>query len=194
MATDNRRTGARGSSARGGPRGRTGPGRDSRARVPAAAAPEAAQAQRPRLTGRAAILVLVLAVLTVSYASSAKAYLQQRDHLDDLREQIAQRQSSIDVLEREKRRWADPSYVRQQAREIGYVMPGETSYVVLDEDGEPLESEAVLADPSTVGDQTPEPWWADAWASVETAGDPPRDPGTPPATEIDGSEEPGAGE
>ena len=45
--------------------------------------------RRPRFTGRAAVLVLVLAVLTVSYASSLRAYLQQRSHIGDLKQQIA---------------------------------------------------------------------------------------------------------
>ena len=85
-------------------------------------------------TGRAAILVLVLAVLAVSYASSLRAYLQQRAHIGDVKEQIAEQQASIDDLEREKSRWDDAAFVRAQARErFGYLMPGETSYVVLDE-------------------------------------------------------------
>jgi hypothetical protein len=45
--------------------------------------------KRSRFTGRAAVLVLVLAVLTVSYASSLRAYLQQRAHIGDLKAQIA---------------------------------------------------------------------------------------------------------
>ena len=50
-------------------------------------------AAQSRLTGRAAVLVLVLAVLTVSYASSLRAYLQQRSHIDDLKAQIAPREA-----------------------------------------------------------------------------------------------------
>ncbi|MBA3781421.1 MAG: septum formation initiator family protein, partial [Nocardioides sp.] len=61
--------------------------------------------RRPRLTGRAAVLVLVLAVLVVSYASSMRAYLQQREHISDLKSAIAERETSINELEREKRRW-----------------------------------------------------------------------------------------
>src|ERR1700710_2227235 len=126
-----------------GPRGRTGPGRGpgaSRPARPAAARPQAAPAagERPRsrLTGRAAVLVLVLAVLTVSYASSLRAYLQQRSQINDLKSSIAQHEANIDTLESEKARWDDPAYVRTQARErLGYVMPGEKTYLVLGEDG-----------------------------------------------------------
>ncbi len=191
---DNRRTPPRGSR----PRGRTGPGRVTAGRLSrptgaadtADGAPGASRARRtprrPRLTGRAAVLVLVLAVLAISYASSLRAYLQQRAHISDLKSQIAEREVAIDRLESEKRRWNDPAYVEQQARErFGYVMPGEKSYVVLDGDGQPLETEASLSDPDSVAQQPPTPWWADVWSSVELAGHPPK-PSAPPATVIDG--------
>jgi hypothetical protein len=128
--------------------------------------------------------VLVIAVLTVSYASSLRAYLQQRDHIDDLKSQIALRRAAIEDLEREKARWDDPAYVRQQARELNYVMPGETSYVVLDENGEPLQRNSRLTDPSTVARKPPTAWWSTAWQSVELAGNPPK-PAPPPVTKID---------
>ena len=94
--------------------------------------------------------MLVLAVLTVQHASSMRAYLQQRTQISGLKDQIALRQANIGDLEREMRRWDDPAYVRQQARELNYVMPGETAYVVLDENGEQLDGETSLTDPTTV--------------------------------------------
>jgi len=174
-----RRTGrGSGGSRRPGQRG-TG-----RARPLAGTAVAEPETRRPRFTGRAAVLVLVLAVLAVSYASSLKAYLQQRDHIADLKGEIAQTSAAIDDLEREKRRWNDDAYVRSQARErFGYVMPGETSYVVLDERGEPIESRAELNDPRDVLAKPPTAWWDDAWESVELAGDPPKDT-PPPATDL----------
>jgi hypothetical protein len=131
------------------------------------------------------VLVLVLAVLAISYASSLKAYLVQRAHIADLKAEIAETSADIDELEREKRRWRDDAFVRMQARErFGYVMPGETAYVVLDEQGEPVESRAELHDPGEVLAEPPTPWWEDAWESVELAGSPPRhDP--PPATDLE---------
>jgi hypothetical protein len=127
----------------------------------------------------------VLAVLTVSYASSMRAYLQQRAHITSLKEQIAEREASIDALEREKRRWHDPAFVQAQARErFGYLMPGETSYVVLGEDGKPLRTEAELPEPSPALEPAPTAWYDDAWESVVLAGHPPRDQ-APPAEEID---------
>jgi cell division protein FtsB len=184
------------------PRGRTGPGRRPgapRQARPATVRPEAeraatAEPPRSRLTGRAAVLVLVLAVLTVSYASSLRAYLEQRGHINDLKTQIAEHEANIDSLESEKDRWEDPAFVAKQARErLGYVMPGDKTYLVLGEDGKPLEPASQLQDPSTVISTTPTPWWSDGWASVELAGNPPKT-GRPPASEIDGTKKGTGGE
>ena len=132
----------------------------------------AEERQRSRLTGRAAILVLVLAVLAVSYASSLRAYLQQRSQIDALEAQIAERESSIGDLEREKDRWEDPAYVMQEARKRGYVMPGETPFVVIDADGDPL-TDSELDDRSSVGEGESRPWYDGVWSSVKIAGNPP---------------------
>jgi cell division protein FtsB len=173
------------------PGGRTGPGRvgarpgvrSGTGEIPVVAT--AAARRRPRLTGRATVLVLVLSLLTISYASSLRAYLDQRSHIDDLKSQIALRQARISDLEREKRRWEDPAFVRQQARDLNYVMPGETAYVVLDEDGKPLDSDAELSDPATIAPKKPTAWWSTAWRSVELAGHPPEVDEQKPADKID---------
>ncbi len=170
---------------------RTGPGREAAARTLRAPTREAGaeERKRPRFTGRAAILVVVLAVLAVSYASSLRAYLQQRSHIGDLKEQIAERRTSIEELEGERRRWQDDAFVRQQARErFGYLMPGETSYVVLDQDGNPVDTQTELTDPGSVAHQVPAAVYADVWESVKLAGNPPaQEP--PPLSEIDGSKD-----
>ena len=120
------------------------------------------------------VLVLVLSVLTISYASSLKAYFQQHSQIQDLRAQIASSQSSIDELESEKQRWKDPAYVKEQARaRFGYLMPGETSYVVIGSDGKPLAAQATLSDPRTTTTTTPTAWWTAEWKSVRLAGNPP---------------------
>ena len=125
------------------------------------------------------VLLLVLSVLTISYASSLKAYFQQHSQIQELRAQIASSQSSIQELESEKQRWQDPAYVKQQARaRFGYLMPGQTSYVVIGADGKPLAAEATLSDPrTTTTTTTPTAWWTAEWRSVELAGNPP--PATP---------------
>jgi cell division protein FtsB len=126
------------------------------------------------MTGRAAVLVLVLAVLTVSYASSMKAYLTQRQHVTELKADIARSEADINALEREKDRWRDPAYLQSQARaRFGYVMPGETSYVVLGADGKPLQAETTLRPRQEVLAKEPVAWFRTAWDSVLLAGNPP---------------------
>jgi cell division protein FtsB len=189
---DKRRTPPRGSRPRGrsGPR-RTGAARDARpAPGPAVPTPAGGPRVRSRLTGRAAILVLVLAVLAVSYASSLRAYLEQRSHIGELKAQIAERRANIDDLEREKQRWKDPAYVSAQARErFGYVKHGDTPFVVLGKDGEPLDSEAELTDPETIAQEPPRAWFDDAWDSVKLAGNPPTKAPPIPVKRIDGSDQ-----
>jgi cell division protein FtsB len=120
------------------------------------------------------VLVLVLSVLTISYASSLKAYFQQHSQIQQLRGQIAASDSSIARLQGEKARWKDPAYVRQQARaRFGYLMPGQTSYVVMGQNGKPLAAQSTLSDPRTSGSTAPTAWWTGEWRSVQLAGDPP---------------------
>lgn len=128
---------------------------------------------RPRFTGRAAILVLVLAVLMVSYASSMRAYLEQRQHISALRENVAESRANIAELEREKKRWQDPAYIRAMAHQrLGWVMPGEIGFQVIDENGKPLGHQDTLSDPDSVTEANRPMWWQSAWGSVVEAGKP----------------------
>jgi cell division protein FtsB len=121
------------------------------------------------------VLLLVLAVLAVSYASSARAWLRQRNEIADLTAQINASQAAIDDLQQEKRRWDDPAYIKQQAHErFGWVMPGETGYRVIGDDGKTIGSDgSELADPVAPAPADDSEWWRNAWLSVVDAGDPP---------------------
>ncbi|WP_239021748.1 FtsB family cell division protein [Nocardioides jishulii] len=162
----------------------SGPGRSSAAaRGPRTVASRPPQPPGTRFTSRAAILLLVVLVLGVSYASSLRAYLDQRATIESTKAEIAQSEKAIAELEREKRRWSDDAYVKAQARQhLGYLMPGETGYQVLDENGEPLDSVAALADPDEVIKEEPVAWWETVWTSVELAGNPP--PARPTAPKV----------
>jgi Septum formation initiator len=128
------------------------------------------------------VLVLVVALLVMSYGSSLRAYLEQRAHIASVRASIAQSETHIAALEREKARWDDDAYVISQARaRFAFGFPGEIGYRVLDEDGEPLDHEDTLSDPRTLDESGPE-WWEATLDSVETAGNPPRE--TEPADKI----------
>ena len=112
----------------------------------------------------------MLAVLLASYASSMRAWFDQRAHIDELQQQIATNRATVEQLNEQRRRWNDPAYLQAQARQrFGYVMPGEIGYRVIDEDGEPLGGTAPLSEPSTPTDDGPA-WWEHAWGSVTAAG------------------------
>jgi cell division protein FtsB len=163
--------------------------RAAAAAAAAAAPPSAAPRKQSRFTGRAMVLLLVLSVLTISYASSLKAYFQQHSEIQQLKGQIASSESSISALENEQARWHDPAYVREQARaRFGYLMPGQTSYVVIGADGRPLAAQSTLSDPRTSrAGRTPTAWWTTEWKSVQLAGDPPAKPKQQPLKYLGGT-------
>ncbi|MGH3448395.1 MAG: FtsB family cell division protein, partial [Nocardioidaceae bacterium] len=171
----------RASSAPGSGRGRAGrrPSRSAgstrrttRAPDPAAAGTgTGTQQRRSRLTGRMAILLLIVAVLAVSYASSVKAWLNQRSETNQLKAEIAERKADIASLEQAKRRWHDPAYIETQARlRFGWLMPGEKGYRVIGADGSVLaHGSSELSDPAAKPAPKPE-WWESEWRSVVEAG------------------------
>lgn len=144
----------------------------STAREAVPAAPDAGRSARARLTGRAAILLLVMAVLAVSYASSARAWLRQRGEINELSAQIAEQKADIAGLEQAQRRWQDPAFIKTQARlRFGWVMPGETGYRVIDDDGNTLtDGTSELSDPVEPTSPEPSEWWDTVWGSVTEAG------------------------
>jgi cell division protein FtsB len=139
--------------------------------------------RKPRstgLTGRAAVLLLVLAALVVSYASSLRAWADQRSRIAALEAEASERQKAVAELDTELRRWQDPAYVQAQARKrFGWVLPGETGYVVVGGDDALDEASGQRADPAKPETKTPA-WWGTLWGSVEYAGDPPPKPSPKP--------------
>lgn len=155
------------------------------------------RASRARFTGRAVVVVVVRAVLAVSYASSARAWLKQRSDIAALQAEIADRRTAVAELEQTERRWSDPAYIESQARQrFGWVMPGETVYRVIDSDGTVLsDGTSELTDPPGPEAPLPELWWEKGWGSVLEAGrvesSAPPKPERRPATSIGGR--PGGG-
>jgi hypothetical protein len=114
------------------------------------------------------VLGLVLLVLVISYASSLRAWLDQREQIAETRAEIVATRAGIADLERERRRWADDAYVEQQARErLAFVMPGEVGYRVLGPDGESL---AEVHEPTAVATDDGPSWYSTLWASSKRAG------------------------
>ncbi|MGW3512934.1 FtsB family cell division protein [Streptomyces sp. NPDC000994] len=118
------------------------------------------QARRSRLTGRAALLALVLCSLVVALAYPMRQYVTQRADIADLQRQKRQAQQRVEQLRDLKARWQDDAYAEQQIRQrLHYVKPGETGYVVVD----PGPAERSRAERGTAH----RPWYANVWDGVD---------------------------
>jgi hypothetical protein len=104
--------------------------------------------------------------------------LRQRSEINQLTSDIEAQRASIADLEQEKRRLNDAAYIKKLARErFGWVMPGETGYRVIGDDGEVItDSGPGLSEPVDSSTSTGSEWWDTAWGSVEAAG---QEPGVP---------------
>ncbi|MFD7403175.1 septum formation initiator family protein [Streptomyces sp. NPDC059866] len=118
------------------------------------------QARRSRLTGRAALLALVVCSLVVALAYPIRQYVAQRAEIADLQRQQEQARQRVEELRDLKARWQDDAYAEQQIRQrLHYVMPGETGYVVIDPDAaEQSHADSGAAD---------RPWYANVWDGVD---------------------------
>lgn len=161
---------------RGGsrPRGTEPAGRPARAGGPRDTGADATPPRRVSLTGRAAVLALVLGVLAVSYAYPLRAWYDQSRERAELRSEAERLEAEVDELETQLRLWDDPAYVEAQARDrLGYVLPGEVGYVVVDDTGEPETELGPDGLPVLVEGE----WYSRLWTSIEAADGPPTEAG-----------------
>lgn len=118
------------------------------------------QARRSRLTGRAALLALVLCSLIVALAYPIRQYVSQRAEISDLERQQARARQRVEQLRDLKARWQDDAYAEQQIRQrLHYVMPGETGYIVIDPDA----AKQARADLGAAD----RPWYSNVWDGVD---------------------------
>ena len=119
---------------------------------------------------RAAVLVVVLAMVVMSLAVPLRSWLRQGDENAALAADVAAREQRIAELQDEVSRWKDDAYVEKQARErLHWVYPGETSYIVM---GAQEEQQQELAPPT--GDSGS--WYERLWQSYEESAQPAESP------------------
>ena len=122
------------------------------------------QRVRPALTGRAAILALVVCVIALSLAYPLREYVVQRAQIAQLQEERAHIEENVEDLEQRSSELSQEEYVEREARtRLHYQYPGETAYIVVRPDAD--------ADADAEGEPE-EPWFSQLWRSVEEADDP----------------------
>ena len=115
-----------------------------------------------RLTGRAALLAVVICVIALSLAYPVREYIAQRRQIDQL---LAEQQSisaQVKSLQAQQQRLRDPAYIEQQARDqLHMCMPGEKCYVIVGNSAPPDS----VQQPA----RTAAPWYSRLWQSVKRA-------------------------
>jgi cell division protein FtsB len=125
---------------------------------------EQTNAIRPVLTGRAVLLVVVLAMLVLSLAVPARTVFAQRAQISGMRADNAAIAAQVASLQAEKDRLADPVYVQSLIRQqLHYVLPGQVGYFVLEPDP------AAVSTSAPAGVTATSPWYDRLWSSVQEA-------------------------
>jgi cell division protein FtsB len=134
---------------------------------------EAAEQQSEQRLGsaarRAAILAVVVCVLTLTIAGPVRTYFAQRAEMKQLSDAEAQLRSQIADLQQQTVKLADPVYITAQARErLGFVMPGDIPYQVqLPPGAEAVPDAAPGAGPA--GPPSGQPWYTTLWHTISDA-------------------------
>jgi cell division protein FtsB len=123
-----------------------------------------------RFSGFSIFMMALLILAVVVLAPSLREYVQQRDQIVDAQQVVNDLKSQVTELNAERDRWSDPSYIRAEARaRLYYVMPGETSYLVID-DRPPAAKRVDEGPVSTKIQSTPSDWVGSLFGSFMTAG------------------------
>ncbi len=133
--------------------------------------------RRTSITTRAIALAVVLLILTISYASSLRIYVEQRQEIAATKAKITEREAAIGGLQQDLSRWQDDAYVEAQARErLGWVLPGEYGFRV-------IEGERKGDNAAPPEEKEQPAWWDRLLGSLEQADKPPAPPAPEPSAE-----------
>lgn len=128
----------------------------------AQAAALAAAARQTRLTGRAALLAVVICAIALSLAYPVREYIAQRQQIDQLLAQQQTTSAQVKALQQQANRLSQKQYIEQQAEDqLHMCFPGEQCYEVVNG----MPSAALPAAPKAPST----PWYSKLWTSVEKA-------------------------
>ena len=122
-----------------------------------------------RLSGFTFLMLALLILAVVVLAPNLRVFIEQRQQIAALQQAVDVTQTSVDRLNANVARWGDPAYIKSQARErLFYVFPGEVSYLVIGDGGEPATRDGL---PISNKIQTTKVDWASTLlSSIFTAG------------------------
>jgi cell division protein FtsL len=125
--------------------------------------PPAAAPRTTRLTGRAAVLAVVICAVALSLAYPVREYIAQRRQIDQLVTQQQNASSQVKKLEQQQARLSSPSYIEQVARQqLDMCFPGAQCYIVSGQ-----KTSAGGAPQATQPEAAP--WYDKLWQSVQQA-------------------------
>ena len=140
------------------------------AKAPASAAVRAGWLSGIRFSGFSLIMMGVLVLAVVVLAPTIAAFAQQRQQIAELRAAVSEQEEEVQRLRDERERWNDETFIMTQARErLYYVMPGEVSYLVIDDRTEAAKADAA-AEVSAEVTESKGDWMRTLLDSVMTAG------------------------
>ncbi len=128
----------------------------------AQAAALAAAARSTRLTGRAALLAVVICAIALSLAYPVREYIAQRQQIHQLQAQQQTIAAEVTALAQEKAKLGQKWYIEQRAQDqLHMCFPKEQCYQIVSGQS----ARPATAKPQVVAD----PWYAKLWQSVQRA-------------------------
>lgn len=132
------------------------------------AAPSSAWLAGVRGSGFTLLVMGIMILAVVVLAPSIKNFVEQRAEISELQRSVDAAKTQSQNLDEERSRWSDPAYIRAQARErLYFVMPGEVSYLVLDDIAVAQQSEQPASDSVQ---ETASDWAGSLLSSIAVAG------------------------
>ena len=117
------------------------------------------------MTGRTAILAVVLCAIALSLAYPVREFIAQRKQIDRLLSQSDQLGARLKALEKQRRQLNNPVFIEREARDrLHMCLANQMCYVVI---GPAAKNHAVSP-------ASGEPWYARLWSSVQQANQQPR--------------------
>ena len=117
---------------------------------------------RPHVTGRAAILAVVLCAIALSLAYPVREYIAQRRQIDQLDAKHEQLAVHLKQLRQQQKRLHDPDYIEREARDrLHMCFPHQKCYIIIEPAPKTRHGTASRADGV--------PWYARLWKSVQQA-------------------------